>query len=212
MSSPPPAQPKIPRISPGLIGVGVLVIALGFGLPMLTSGSSPESTSPEPAAKQVTAAGTPAPIEPPSMTGLGVALLRLVAGLVVVCGLCVFVARKFGQKQPIASTTMEVLASIVVARTVLHLVRAGERRLLIGTDLTGVKAILELPGPAPEQLPEVVLAPATPATADASAMSPAFTSAPESPTPSTPPAGFSQEVILKLLTALRAQRDASPPA
>lgn len=204
MSSTPPAQPKMPRISPGLIGVGVLVIALGFGLPMLTSGSSPEPTSSEPAAKQATAAGTPAPIEPPSMTGLGVALLRLVAGLVVVCGLCVFVARKFGQKQPIAPATMEVLASIVVARTVLHLVRAGERRLLIGTDLTGVKPILELPGPAPELPPEATLALATPAE-----MPPVPTSTPASPASA---AALSQEVILKLLTALRTQRDASPPA
>jgi flagellar biogenesis protein FliO len=37
-------------------------------------------------------------------------------------------------------------------RCIVHLVRAGERRLLLGTDLNGVKALTELPSrlPAPE--------------------------------------------------------------
>jgi flagellar biogenesis protein FliO len=141
MSNP---QSKFARLSPRLIGAGVLVVALGFGLPQLAPGGAP-APDPTPAP---TADHPPAPIPPPSAAGVGVSLLKLAIGLVVVCGSCVFLARRLGPPAPAAAGTMEVLASIPFGRCALHLVRAGERRLLIGTDAAGVKALVELPGSA----------------------------------------------------------------
>lgn len=196
MSNPPETQAKPTRFSPALIGAGILVIAIGFGLPMLTSGaklenaSAPQNTSTprEPASSTTTK--TPEPIQPPSATGLGASLLRLVIGLAVVWGLCVFAAKWFAPKPPTTPGAMEVIASIEVARCVIHLVRAGERRLLIGTDFGGVKAILELPGPAPE-LPQTQTA----ETSD------------DASTPLAP----TREEILKRLLQLRTRRDAASP-
>jgi flagellar protein FliO/FliZ len=189
-NTPPTSAPK--RISPALIGAGVLVIALGFGLPMLTPGTAPEAAPPRDAgAKQA----PPAPIQPTAATGLGASLLKLVVGLVVVCGLCILVAKWMGQKPPATPGAMEVVASIAVGQCVVHLVRAGERRLLVGTDLGGVKALIELPGPAPE-LPEPP---------------PVNAEAPTAPAAPTPAAPVTQEEILKLLLQLRNRTGASPP-
>jgi hypothetical protein len=204
MSNAPETRPqqKFPRFSPTLIGAGVLVMALGFGLPMVTSrlGDEPlPSPAQPPGAKQP---GAPAPIQPPSATGLGASLLRLVIGLAVVCGLCVLLARWFGQKPPATPGAMEVVASIPVARCVLHLVRAGDRRLLVGTDLGGVKAILELPGPAPELPPP-------PEGTSSDTAAPSDNASPlRAPVPAAP---ATREEILKLLLQLRSRSDAPPP-
>jgi flagellar protein FliO/FliZ len=200
MSNTPPTSPPTPlkRVSPALIGAGILVMALGFGLPMLTAGGGSDTPVSEATAKQAASAtpATPAPIQPPAATGLGAALLKLVVGLVVVCGLCVLVAKWMGQKPPATPGAMEVVASIAVGPCVVHLVHAGSRRLLIGTDLGGVKSLVELPGPVPEAPAE------TPPTA---AEMPA---SPSAPTPTTPP---THEEILKLLLQLRTRTTATPP-
>jgi flagellar protein FliO/FliZ len=187
-NNPTPPAPKSPRAAPALIGAGVLVIALGFGLPRLLPGADPVPEPREPTTKQT----VPAPIQPPNTAGLGAALLKLAVGLVVVCGLCVLVARKIGPKPPVAPGAMEVVASIAVAQCVLHLVRAGDRRLLIGTDLGGVKAVLELPGPEPERPPEPPPAPAAAASSDGT----------------DPP---TRNEILNLLLQLRTRTGAPPP-
>src|SRR5262245_52810898 len=144
---PEPAEPTRPasfRPSPLLIGIGVFVIAVGFGLPYVTSGAATPPTKSEPTAEPPRAALPPSGGEAP---GLGTALARLIGCLVVVCGLCVIVARWVGRKAPAATGTMTVLAALPVdARCAVYLVRAGERRLLIGTDPAGVKALVELPG------------------------------------------------------------------
>ena len=195
-----PTRPKPTRLSPALVGAGVLVIALGFGLPMLTPGAAP---APEPAPSEPAGKREPPPPMPaPDATGIGASLLKLAVGLIVVCGLCVLLTRWVGPKPPAVPAAMEVLASIAVARCVLHLVRAGERRLLIGTDLGGVKTILELSGPEPEFPAELPAAPAATASPDDGAK-------PRMGAPAVPP---TQEEILNLLLRLRARTDASPPA
>lgn len=208
MSTTPPNQPKPARFSPALIGAGILVIALGFGLPMLTSGALPELPR-DPTAKQ---GGPPAPIQAPEATGLGSALLRMAVGLAVVCALCVFVARMIGPKPPPAPGAMDVIASITVGQCILHLVRAGERRLLIGTDMAGVKAVVELPGSEPTLPPE----PPVEATATTPAP-PVGTTLPLTPSPTTTPAPTaaaqpSTQEILDLILRLRDRPGATPPA
>ncbi len=155
----PDVKPTPVRIPPALIGVGVLVILLGFGLPLLNSRGAADA--PQAAAQEFPArANTPAP------PNLGFALLRLVAALGVVCALCVVAARWVGRKPAApADATMVVLASVRVGRCTVHLVRAGERRMLVGTDAAGVKALVELTGPEPEPVPDSL-------TADTSSASP----------------------------------------
>jgi hypothetical protein len=176
-----------------LIGAGVLVVALGFGLPMFASGPAPD----KPAA-QSKEAKDPTPVIPPSATGLGASLARLAVGVAVVCGLCVLAAKWFGQKPAATAGAMDVLASIQVARCVVHLVRAGDRRLLIGTDFGGVKSLLELPGADPvTPPPPAATAPPAPGTP-----------APPAPVVSPPP---TREEVLSLLTKLLGRPGAPPP-
>jgi flagellar biogenesis protein FliO len=226
MSNSPAPPPKALRVSPGLIGAGVLVMLLGFGLPLLAPKAAPTDEAPREAAPL-----TPAPVQPPSAPNLVGSLLKLVVGLAVVCGLCVLAAKYVGPKPPPAPGSMTVDASIVVGPCVLHLVRAGDRRLLVGTDPAGVKAVLELPGTpptlpqeeadeatVPEAAPEVAPAPVV-ETAPRPAPAPEAEPAPETePEPEPEPAesvpaaaSATQQKLLNLLLQLRAQKAASPP-
>ncbi|MDB5312214.1 MAG: hypothetical protein JWO38_6416 [Gemmataceae bacterium] len=159
MASPPDSPPPAARRpAAALIGVGVLVVALGFGLPRLAPDVLPD---PKPAASEPApvAPAAPVPVDGP---GVGVSLARLAGSLVVVCGLCVAVTRLIGRRPAAPKPGMEVIASLPVdARCAVYLVRAGDRRLLVGLDAGGVKALVELPGPGP--LPETPASPAEPA-------------------------------------------------
>lgn len=172
MPEPDPAAPKPrPRPSPVLIGTGILVIALGFGLPQLAPSASPASPKATTAdvgnSKVAPPAPAPSHAPAPASPEFGTAIARLIGGLVVVCALCV-VATRYLNRRPVEPTgTMKVLASLRVApRCVVHLVRAGDRRMLIGTDATGVKSLLELPGATPEPID----LPVTPQAVDATSV------------------------------------------
>lgn len=164
-NAPGPPAPKPLRVSPGLVGGGVLVVALGFGLPALFSSYQPPAERPNP----LPAAREPVPADPPSAASIGTSLLKLVAGLALMCGACVLAAKFVAPKPPAANGPLEALAALPVGACVVHLVRAGERRLLVGTDASGVKAVLELPGSAPEPPPSAEPAAAEPAVAPAAA-------------------------------------------
>lgn len=154
------------RISPTLLGAGVLVILLGFGLPALVSQpqAQPQPQPPPQAPPAGAEAFAPRP-GPPALLqnspgNIGLALVRLVVSLAVVCGGCVLVVRYLGKKKiDTPSSAMIVVASLTVGRCAVHLVRAGDRRMLIGTDASGVKALVELPGaePTPELVPNAFL-------------------------------------------------------
>ncbi len=156
-------QPGSVRIPPVLIGAGVLVVALGFVLPALVSTPIPLPDAP-PQATEGAGAFAPRLAQAPNTKTPGsvaLGLLQLVVALVVVCGLCVVTTRWLGRKPaPVAEQSMRAITSLRVGRCVVHLVRAGDRRMLIGTDITGVKALVELPGPEPE-LPATAPAQAT---------------------------------------------------
>jgi flagellar biogenesis protein FliO len=204
--TPPPRPPKLARLPPALIGAGVLVVAVGFGLPQFVSSGEPSAAAHVPAAA-VSTPTPPRPTEPavpvaPSAGDVGYSLLKLVVGLAVVCGLCAFVARWAAPAQPVAPGAVEVLASIPVGRGVLHLVRAGDRRLLIGTDPSGVKALVELFGPEPE-------ADAVPSAEPVHTAAPASAEVP--PRPAPPAAPPTRDEILNLLFRLRGGAGAPPP-
>lgn len=147
-------QPAHFRIPPALIGVGVLVVALALGLPALMS-PAPPPDAPPPAAPEAAEAFAPRPGPTPAPANIGVGLLRLVIALAVVCALLVLAVKWVGRKPPetAAAPSMRVVASLRVGRCAVHLVRAGDRRILIGTDVTGVKALVELAGSEPEPAP-----------------------------------------------------------
>lgn len=152
--APAPRQP--PKVPPRLLAAGVLVMAVGFGLPRLMT------TSPAPAKPEPTAAAAPA--LPPDGPGLGASLVRLAVCLAVVCGLCVGAARLVAKPPPAPPKGMAVTAALPIdPRCTVYLVTAGDRRLLVGTDPAGVKAVVELPGPPPEAAtPEPAAAAAEP--------------------------------------------------
>lgn len=145
----PPARTGSFRPPPLLIGVGILIVALGFGLPYLIPGTPPLQNTPQPEV-------IGQPTSPPhpahgGVSGLGAMLGRLIGCLVAVCGCCVLIARLVGRQPPAPTGTMKVLAALPVdARCSLYLVLARNRRMLVGTDHAGVKALVELPGPVVE--------------------------------------------------------------
>ncbi len=145
-------QPGPVRIPPALLGVGVLVIALGFGIPALISQQpSPDAAPPATQAAEAFAPRLTTPPATQSPGSIGSGLLRLVVALAVVCALSILAVKWIGRKPPqTADPAMQVIASLRVGRCAVHLVRAGDRRLLIGTDVNGVKALVELSGPEPE--------------------------------------------------------------
>jgi flagellar biogenesis protein FliO len=150
MAAPSPTVKSSPRRrSPALLGCGLVVIAIGFGLPQILPGRATPSES----------------SAVPESQPLGQSLARMAGCLVLVCGLCVIVTRWLGRRAAEVPGQMRVLASARVGnRCVVHLVQAGERRLLLGTDAAGVKALVELPGilplepPVPAEVSRVVFA------------------------------------------------------
>ncbi|MBN9518849.1 flagellar biosynthetic protein FliO [bacterium] len=147
MPATPAPAPPVWRPHPALIGGGVLVVALGFGLPRLFA------DSPGPAAAEPAAA--------PGGPGVGTALLKMGAAVVVAGGMCAIAARYAGQRAAADAGPLAVAAALRIdGRCVLHYVRAGDRRLLVGTDPGGVKALVELPRREPEEPEEPEAAPA----------------------------------------------------
>lgn len=144
MTPHPPAAPGRPSLSFKLLaGIGFAVVCLGLFAPrMIGVGSNlvPDSG--------VSAPVDVAPLTQPIATGMPTGelwklLLGAVAVAVVWIGLTRYVSRR---SKPVANTNLEMLASLAVdARCVVHLVRIGERRLLVGVDATGVKAVTEMP-------------------------------------------------------------------
>lgn len=150
---PSPSRKATPRVPPVLIGGGILVVALGFGLPRLLLGSGEGPVRPEsaPSAPALPAVVKPAIATPSEGPGLGVAIARLVGSLVVVCGFCVLVTRLVTRRPALPKGKMELAAFLSIdLRCAVYLIRAGDRRLLVGIDPSGVKSLLELPGPPPE--------------------------------------------------------------
>lgn len=120
---------------PILIGCTV-VVALGFVLPRQLT------TPAEPPAVAINSS--------PDYIGF---LLKMTAGTLMFAGICYCVLRRYKPASTVQSPTLEILATVPIAsRGVVHLVRAGKRRLLLGVDLNGVKTIAELPGPAPQSV------------------------------------------------------------
>lgn len=144
----PQPTPTPVRASPKLVAGGALVVILGFGLPALFGGSD---AAPAPLTRPAKLA--PEPIAPPAVGNVWFSLLKLGIGLAVMCGACVLVAKYVAPKPPAATQAMTVAAALRVGACTVHLVVAGDRRLLVGTDGSGVKAVLELP-PAADAPPE----------------------------------------------------------
>lgn len=131
------------RPLPALVGGGVLVVALGFGLPRLLT-------------------DTRDPGAAPAGPGVGTALLKMGAAVVVAGGLCVAAARYAGPRAATAAGPMTVAGTLRLdGRCVLQFVRAGDRRLLVGTDAGGVKALVELPRREADEPPAETPAPNT---------------------------------------------------
>lgn len=147
-NAPAPKEPKPGRTAPLLFLGGALVVVIGFGVPALLGGA--DAVPPAPASSGKVA---PEPIAPPSAGSIGLSLLKLVGGLAVMCAACALAAKYVAPKPATGAQVMSVVAALPVGPCTVHLVRAGARRLLVGTDAGGAKVVLELP-PEPEPAPE----------------------------------------------------------
>lgn len=89
-------------------------------------------------------------------------LARIVLFVILAAVACISLAR-MTNRRPNAIGNMKVLASLPIEQIMLHLVQAGDKRLLIGVDAVGVKALAELPSmlPVPESFPVPVPTSAT---------------------------------------------------
>ncbi len=133
----PPPGPAVKSVSFKILaGVGFVVVCLGLFAPKLI----PQPSGAEPVAKQFT---TPDEASP---TPWGT-LLKMTLGVGVVAVAWLAVARYVGRKAPANTpSNLGIEASLPIdSRCVVHLVRVGERRLLVGADAAGVKAVVELP-------------------------------------------------------------------
>lgn len=172
--SAPAAPPRTSNSFSTLVAVGVLVVAAGLILPRLLSlspvpasadvgdGAEPPGspfqsvrdqspTSPPAPEKTTPSSVTPAAPASPAVPGETASLVWVVAklmfGLAIVTGVCIGVARWANRtRQTAPPGILAPLAKLAVdPRCVVHLIGAGHRRLLVGTDATGAKVVLELP-------------------------------------------------------------------
>lgn len=142
------------RFTPWMIGIGFAVLLVGFGVPALTLPTASASV-PLTSGSSSEVRSTPA---------LGSALTRLTICLLIILGSGVVLARYFNRSRPEPPKSMAVLAAFKLnSHCAIHLIQANNRRLLVGTDWTGVKALVELPGDVPDRTevvePETVLQP-----------------------------------------------------
>jgi flagellar biogenesis protein FliO len=141
----------------------VLLVALAC-LPAWTAplraADPPETNTPAAAAADPDLTYSPQWPEPPNT---GAMLLRLCLGTVFVLALCagsLFLARPWLQKLQTTgagSQALQVEASVPLGnRAVLYLVKVGDTQLVAGTDATGLKSLIALPGSFKEMLDEQV--------------------------------------------------------
>lgn len=136
-----PAKPGQPSVRFKLLaGVGFVVVCLGLFAPKLFSINAAVPTDTPPAR------ATPA-----DDSSLGWTVAKMAIGVGLVAVVCLAVARYVNRKNPPTGlSSLEVLASLPVdSRCVVHLVRVADRRLLVGIDAGGVKAVTELPTSVP---------------------------------------------------------------
>lgn len=163
------AKPGQPTVRFKLLaGAGFVVVCLGLFAPKLFSINTPPPAD-----------TPPATVTPADDSSLGWTVAKMAIGVGLVAVVCLAVARYVNRKHPPKGPTgLEVLASLPVdSRCVVHLVRVADRRLLVGIDAGGVKAVTELPAsvplpPPPTQVigPVAVNVTSTPVPADIAAL------------------------------------------
>lgn len=140
-----PDKPGQPTVRFKLLaGIGFVVVCLGLFAPKIFNvGAAPSTSTDTPAS----------PFDPPAGGGadLGWTVAKMAVGVGLVAVVCIGVARYVNRKNPPAQpAALEVLASLPVdSQCVVHLVRVADRRLLVGVDAGGVKAVTELPASVP---------------------------------------------------------------
>lgn len=134
-----------------LAGLGFVVVCIGLFAPKLFNFGSTQSPS-----------ETAAPLDPAPQAAdggsLGWTVAKMAVGVGLVAMVCIGVARYVNRKNlPAPQTSLQVLASLPVdGRCVVHLIRVADRRLLVGVDPGGVKAVAELPAEVPNPTPRVI--------------------------------------------------------
>jgi flagellar biogenesis protein FliO len=146
--APPPGQQPPSSKFKWLAGLGFVALCLGLFAPKLFN-TPPASSDTQDA--RVTPAAT-------ADGSLGWTVAKMAVGVGLIAVVCIAVARYVNHKSPPPPvTSLQVLASLPVdGRCVVHLIRVADRRLLVGVDPSGVKAVAELPAEVPNPTPRVI--------------------------------------------------------
>jgi flagellar biogenesis protein FliO len=137
-ATPTSSQTPFPRLL--LVGGGVM--ALGFVLPLLFHSSTQTSGTLSPEVSTVSATEGPSIFAIFGKMTLGIGFIAAMS-----IGLMRWLHR---EKTATLPKNLERLASLPIdLRTVVHLVRFEDRRLLIGMDANGIQTVTELPGKLP---------------------------------------------------------------
>jgi flagellar biogenesis protein FliO len=130
------------RVASWMIGVASAFLIVSFGLLTLTTGTAIAST-------QMVESSSSQAVTTPEMVP---SFTRLLITLLMICGLGILLIRFFSRSKPQPTKSLSVLAALPInSRCTVYLVQASDRRLLVGVDPFGIKALVELPGDPPEQ-------------------------------------------------------------
>ena len=109
------------------IGGGLLACLVGLAVPQFFGSNDSKAAGPE----------------------LTPIVMRLVVVTAVVLALCAIATRMFGKRMATMATNSDELELLEVVPVGMHcrvhLVRTGDQLLLVGTDPSGVKSLIELP-------------------------------------------------------------------
>lgn len=136
-------QPRPKKRFSILLIIGGIVILLGWLMPnwLNQPNASPTSQLIDPSSST-----TPPTV---GIQAAIVSIVKMVAGIIVISSICIGIARWMNRRQKTDNSTVseqQILASVALdSRCMVHLVQLGQRRMLIGMDLGGVKSMLELP-------------------------------------------------------------------
>lgn len=124
-----------------LVTVGFVVVCGGLLAPQLSDMGARVRTPPDASEQPQTPDSSTPSAGPPTD-----ALAKLLVAVGLIAAVCFGLTRYLGpRRMSAASGQLQIVASLPVdARCMVHLVRAGDRRLLVGVDWAGVKSVAEL--------------------------------------------------------------------
>lgn len=134
-----------------IVSASIFVIAIGILLPRIMPIAAPQPIT----AADTTTSSAPVSIETPA---LSMTVGKIIVGISIIAGTCLLIMKRFAHKPVIIpGGALEFYSALAIdPLCTVSLVRAGTKRMLIGHDVSGVKVMLELPGPLLNESTQVI--------------------------------------------------------